>query len=116
MSIQEFLIDRVANEFDKRGVVYSTKKMFGGVCFMVDDKMCVGTAKRRLMVRFDPADHEKIMAMDGAEPMDFTTKVMKGFIFVADHAIETDDELGKWIDLALEYNPRAKSSKKKSKK
>jgi TfoX/Sxy family transcriptional regulator of competence genes len=113
MSFQEILVDRVSNELDKRGIIYATKKMFGGICFMVDDKMCVGTTKGRLMIRFDPADHDKVMAVEGAQPMDFTTKIMRGFAFIADDAIETDAALGKWIDIALEYNPRAKSSKKK---
>ena len=30
------------------------KKMFGGLCFMVNGKMCVGVEQERLMVRFDP--------------------------------------------------------------
>ena len=29
------------------------KKMFGGLCFMVNDKMCVGVEQDRLMVRLD---------------------------------------------------------------
>ena len=47
--------------------------------------------------------------------MDFTKRPMKGFVFVADHALETDDRLEFWIGLALDYNPKAKSSKKKKK-
>lgn len=116
MLFDDELTNRIAAEFERRNVVYEAKKMFGGVCFLVDEKMCVGTHKNRLMVRFDPADNAKVMAMEGAAPMDFTNKVMKGMAFVLDYAIETDEALGKWIDLALEYNPRAKSSKKKSKK
>ena len=30
------------------------KSMFGGLCFMVNDKMCVGVEKERLMVRLNP--------------------------------------------------------------
>jgi TfoX/Sxy family transcriptional regulator of competence genes len=115
MNFEDDLTNRIAADLEKRRIVFATKKMFGGVCFLVDDKMCVGTTKGRLMVRFDPADNEKVMGTEGVLPMDFTNKVMKGFAFVQLHAIETDAELGKWIELALEYNPRAKSSKKKKK-
>ena len=32
---------------------FSEKKMFGGVCFMINGNMCVGTWKRSLIVRLD---------------------------------------------------------------
>ena len=58
------------------------KAMFGGLCFMVNDKMCVGVEKERLMVRLDPAKYDEVMGKEGCKPMDFTGKVMKGFVFV----------------------------------
>jgi TfoX/Sxy family transcriptional regulator of competence genes len=36
------------------------KKMFGGLCFMVNDKMCVGVETNRLMVRLDPSKVEEV--------------------------------------------------------
>ena len=56
--------------------------MFGGICFMVNGKMCVGVESERMMVRFDPAINNKIMEKDGVGTMDFTKRVMKGFAFV----------------------------------
>ncbi len=44
--------------------------------------MCVGVETSRLMVRFDPALTDEIMEKEGCRPMDFTSKVMKGFAFV----------------------------------
>ena len=82
---------------------------------MVDEKMCVGTAKDALMVRFDPEIHDEVLKRKGARVMDFTNRPMKGFVFVDEVGIKTDRDLGKWIELALDYNPRAKSSKKKTK-
>jgi TfoX/Sxy family transcriptional regulator of competence genes len=89
------------------------KKMFGGLCFMVNDKMCVGVEKERLMVRLDPAKYEEVMDKDGCTPMDFTGKVMKGFVYVDVAAIQTKKKLQYWLDLALEYNKTAKPSRKK---
>lgn len=89
------------------------KAMFGGLCFMVNDKMCVGVEKDRLMVRLDPAKYEEVIEKDGCKPMDFTGKVMKGYVFVDADALTTKKKLGYWINLALEYNKIAKSSKKK---
>ena len=89
------------------------KAMFGGLCFMVNDKMCVGVEKERLMVRLDPAKYEEVIEKDECKPMDFTGKVMKGYVFVAIDALNTKKKLEYWIKLALEYNAIAKTSKKK---
>jgi hypothetical protein len=45
--------------------------------------------------------------------MDFTGRVMKGFVFVDIEALNTKKKLEYWVDLALEYNKVAKASKKK---
>ena len=92
------------------------KAMFGGLCFMVNDKMCVGVEKERLMVRLDPAKYDEVLEKDGCMPMDFTGKVMKGFVFVDAAALTTKRKLDYWIKLALEYDKIAKASKKKTAK
>jgi TfoX/Sxy family transcriptional regulator of competence genes len=89
------------------------KKMFGGLCFMVNDKMCIGVEQERLMLRIGPEKYEKAMEKEGCTPMDFTGKVMKGYVFVAIEALNTKPKLEYWIKLALEYNAIAKASKKK---
>ena len=90
------------------------KAMFGGLCFMVNDKMCVGVEKDRLMVRLDPAMYDEVMEKDGCKPMDFTGRVMKGFVFVDADVLSTKKKLDYWVQLALEYNKIAKASKKKA--
>ena len=90
------------------------KKMFGGLCFMVNDKMCLGIVKERLMVRLDPAKYDEVIENEGCEPMDFSGKSMKGFVFVDIYALNTRQKLEYWIDLALDYNKDAKKSKKRS--
>ena len=91
------------------------KRMFGGLCFMVNGKMCVGVEEKRLMVRFDPLLNDEIMEKEGVKPMDFTTKVMKGYAFVDIKVLSTKKKLEYWIKLALEYNKFAKASKKSGK-
>ncbi len=91
------------------------KPMFGGLCFMVNDKMCVGVEKERLMVRLDPLQYDEVMEKEGCRPMDFTGKVMKGYVFVDIDALNTKMKLEYWISLALEYNKIARKSSKKKK-
>ena len=92
------------------------KTMFGGLCFMVNDKMCVGVEKERLMVRLNPAIYDEVMEKEGCQQMDFSGKPMKGFVFVDADVLTTRKKLEYWINLALEYNKIAKASKKKQSK
>lgn len=116
MAFDEQLADRIRLAFQSRKVGFDEKRMFGGLCFMVDDKMCVGVHKHDLMVRIDPSDEESALAKTGARKMDFTGRPMRGFLFVGPEGIDLDEQIDTWIELALKYNPLAKSSKKKKKK
>ena len=113
MAYNEKLADRVREIIAVHHKKVEEKKMFGGLCFMVNDKMCVGVEKERLMVRFDPEKYDEVMEKEGAKPMDFTGKVMKGYAFVDIDALSTKKKLEYWMNLALEYNKKAKASKKK---
>lgn len=113
MPYNQHLAERIALELNRKHIAYEEKKMFGGICFMVDDKMCIGVVQDNLMARLNPAETEAMLEKPGAVPMDFTGKSMKGFLFINDEGWDADDDLGFWIDKCLEYNPEAKSSKKK---
>ena len=82
---------------------------------MVNDKMCVGVNinKGRIMVRLDPDKFEEATAKEGCEPMVHNGKVMKGFMFIDTDVITTKKQLEYWVNMALDYNAIAKSSKKK---
>ena len=110
------LADRVRELIAEEQKNIEEKKMFGGLCFMVNDKMCIGVEQERLMVRIDPAKYDEAMEKEGCTPMDFTGKVMKGFVFVDVDALQTKKQLQYWINLALQYNKIAKASKKKKTK
>ncbi|HVM90079.1 MAG TPA: TfoX/Sxy family protein [Puia sp.] len=115
MAFNEKLADRVREIIAAKHKNVAEKKMFGGLCFMVNDKMCVGVESNRMMVRFDPARTNELMEKEGCRPMDFTSKVMKGFAFVDVDVLNTKKKLEFWVNLALEYNRFAKASKKKKK-
>jgi len=113
MSYNEKLADRTREIIAITHKKVQEKKMFGGLCFMVNEKMCVGVEHDRLMVRLDPAIYDEVMEKEGCKPMDFTGKVMRGYVFVDADVLNTKKNLGYWVKLALEYNKTAKASKKK---
>ncbi len=85
----------------------------GGLTFMVNDKMCVGIIKDELMCRIDPEFHETAVEKNGCRTMDFTKRPMMGYVLIDDTGMRTQREFDYWINLALDFNAEAKSSKKK---
>lgn len=115
MSYNENLADRVREMISLTQVNVEEKRMFGGLCFMVNEKMCVGVEKDRLMVRLDPAKFDEVTEKKRCRPMDFTGKVMKGFVFVDIDELNTKRKLEYWINHALEYNKIARATRRKKK-
>ncbi len=113
MAYNEKLADRTREIIARTEKDVEEKRMFGGLCFMVNGKMCVGVESERMMVRFDPALNDEIMEKNGVGPMDFTGRVMKGFAFVEIEALQSDKDLEYWVALALGFNSRAKPTKKR---
>lgn len=119
MAYNEFLADRVKQHFQNRGVTFMVRKMMGGLCFMVDDKMCCGIhfdKKKQtdlLMARIGEEASADALKRPGCHPMDFTGRPMRGYVFVDPEGFDLDEDLGHWLDLCLEFNPQAKSSKRK---
>ncbi len=94
------------------------KKMFRGICFMVDDKMCVCVGDNELMCRVGPDEYESALEKNGCRPMVHGGKTMKGFVFVGEEGHKSKKEFDYWIKLSLAFNKDAKASKpaKKAKK
>jgi TfoX/Sxy family transcriptional regulator of competence genes len=113
MAFNEKIADRTREIISLTHQNVEEKKMFGGMCFMVNDKMCLGVIKDQLMVRLDPEKFEEVIELEGCEPMNFTGRIMKGYVFVNLDAINTQKKLEYWIELALNFNKIAKSSKLK---
>lgn len=113
MAYDEFLAERIENTLKAKKVNFEAKKMMGGICYMVDDKMCIGVMKNELMARLDPLEDKQNLKQKGSHPMEFTGKRMKGYILIGPEGTDMDRDLEHWVDLCLAFNPTAKSSKKK---
>ena len=88
------------------------KPMMGGLTFMYNGKMCVGIIKDELMCRIDRELHNEVIRKKGCRTMDFTNRPMWGYILVNDSAMKSEKDFNYWIELALEFNKKAKASKK----
>jgi TfoX/Sxy family transcriptional regulator of competence genes len=112
MAYNEKLANRIREELQDLPNI-EEKEMMGGLTFMVNDKMCVGIIKDEMMCRIDPNLHESVIEKTGCRTMDFTKRPMKGYVMIDDTGMKTKNEFDYWIKLCLEFNSKAKSSKKK---
>ena len=113
MAYDEHLAERVKKVLKEKRVRFEEKRMMGGLCIMVKDKMCMGIEKHKLMARIGPGAYEAALKKKGCHEMNFTGRPMNGYIYVDPKAIDLDSDLEYWVQLCLDYNPKAKSSKKK---
>ncbi len=113
MSDNNFTADRIRLILEPKNLPLKEKKMFGGWCFMVNDKMCIGTYKGGIMARIDPGELEELIRHNGAFQMVHGGRPMKGYIMLEPEAYDSDEDLEFWVGKCLEFNPKAKSSKKK---
>ena len=113
MAFNEYLQERIEIILNEKIIVFDARKMMGGLCYMVDDKMCLGIVRDDLMARVGVEAYLSLVKRKGARPMDFTKRPMKGYIFVSPDGVDFDGDLEFWIEKCLEFNPQAVSSKKR---
>ena len=122
MAFDEYQADRIRHSLNEKSIAFEEKKMMGGLCFMVDGKMCLGvdidkkTNMDRLMCRIGKEAYESALEETAAREMNFTGTALRGFVFIDPEGFDTDDDLEFWVDKCLAFNPFAKASKKKTKK
>lgn len=122
MAYSESTAQRIRAYFTQVGNEFYEKKMFGGLCFMLDDKMCCGThidkdsGQDLLLCRIGEPNSVQAIANNQALPMEFTGRTMKDYVFIPQSGHSTDTDLAYWLDLCVQHNPLAQKSKKKKTK
>lgn len=95
------------------GLDIEEKIMFRGMTFMVNGKMCISVSRNNLMCRFDPELQQEVAGKKGYLPMIMKGKEYKGYCYVEPDGIQNLKDFKYFVNLCLEYNKVAKSSKKK---
>ncbi|MCX2680844.1 TfoX/Sxy family protein [Galbibacter sp. EGI 63066] len=88
------------------------KKMFGGLAFMVNGKMCVNVSGENLMCRFDPKLTQDIAKKRGYMPVIMKGREYEGYCYVELIGFKNNKDFEFWVELCLSFNDKAKSSKK----
>ena len=114
MAFDTKLADRIREHLlEINDLKVEEKKMFRGLTFMVNDKMCICVSGENMMCRFDPKLQEQVAEKIGFQTMLMKGKEYKGYCYVEPNGFKQKKDFNYWLDLCLDFNKRAKSSKKK---
>lgn len=115
MAYNETLADKIRQALADVPVV-EEKKMFGGLAFMVDGKMCLTVDADRMMCRIDPNLHEEAVRKEGARTVIMKGREYQGYVYVNEDCLQTEADFNYWVALALDFNKKAKASNKRQKR
>ncbi len=108
------LIERVRRALEDTGKPVREVRMFGGLSFMVADKLTVSVGRDDdLLVRVDPDRHQELIEHAGAETAEMGGRTMgPGWVHVTGSALTSDAELGVWLEVALAHHARLTRAQK----
>ncbi len=113
MAYNEKLADRIREALVDQPNV-EEKKMFKGLCFMVNGKMCLCASGDEMLCRIGPDIFEQALETNGCRGMVRNGKPLKDFVYVSEEAMRTQQQFDYWVNAALAFNPLAKATKKKT--
>lgn len=96
------------------------KRMFGGVCLMLNGNMLCHASKKGLMVRVGKEQEAAALQLKHFVPCDGAGHAMPGFVIIAPQGLLNDSALHSGLDMALRYvsalpvkQPKATATKPK---
>jgi len=82
------------------------KKMFGGLAFMVNHKMCLTAGANRIMCRIDPDLHQEAISKKGCSTVVMKGREYIGYVYVNEDSLRTAAAFNYWVALALDFNKK----------
>ncbi len=82
---------------------FNEKKMFGGVCYLLNGNMACGVLNEDLIVRVGPEKYEDLLKLPHTREFDFTGRPMKGWIMVSYEGHESDEDLSEWVQQGVNF-------------
>jgi hypothetical protein len=96
--LEQRVLDLLAGRSD-----LESKRMFGGVGFMIGGNMACGVHDDRLIVRVGPDAYESALSRPDTAVFDLTGRPMKGWITVGPDGYSSDADLAAWVQRGLDF-------------
>ena len=102
MAYSKSLVERIRHIVSRqRGI--TEKKMFGGVCFLLNGNLLVGVWRDSLIARVGKDAYEAALEEEHVREFDITGRPMKGWVMVEPDGIDSEHQLAQWIEQAAEF-------------
>ncbi len=95
----EEMVDALAGRW--RGL--DKKKMFGGICYLLNGNMGFGIYRDFLIVRLGPERAAERMKTKHVRPFDITGRPMKGWVMVGQGGWKGQGSLKRWLEAGREF-------------
>ena len=102
MAYDEKLAERVRKVLKRRRGI-AERKMFGGICFLINGNMACGVVDKELMLRLGNAGAAEALRHRHTREMDFTGKPLKSMVYVRREGLRSKVALEKWVRLAADF-------------
>ena len=96
-------IDARTREIVNKWKNIADKKMFGGVCYLLNGNMVCGVYKDYLILRLGEKPALKTMDLPFVKDFDITGRPMKGWVMVAEEGFADDNTLKDWLNQAKKF-------------
>jgi TfoX/Sxy family transcriptional regulator of competence genes len=102
MAFDVVLSERIRTKMYRRSG-FTEKKMFGGICYMLNGNICCGVIKDEMVVRLDPDQTDEVLAHSCARIFDYSGHPMKGWFFISPEGVRSDQDLARWTTRSIQY-------------
>jgi TfoX N-terminal domain len=103
MAYDEELADRLREALQGEAGL-TEKRMFGGLAFMINGNMAVSaSSKGGLLLRVDPTETDTLVKQPHVGRFEMRGREMDGWVRVDPKAIETDEQLLRWVTVGVTY-------------
>ncbi len=79
------------------------KKMFGGVCALINGNMACGVNKDDLIVRVGAESYQEALSHPHTKVFDITGRVMTGWVMVEPPGCASEADLAAWVARGLAF-------------
>ncbi|MBT3368644.1 MAG: TfoX/Sxy family protein [Nitrospina sp.] len=102
MAYDEGLAQRVTELLEEKAG-FNEKKMFGGICYLLNGNMACGVLNDDIIVRVGPEQYEGSLKLPHTREFDFTGRPMKGWVMVSQEGQESDEDLAVWVRKGVNF-------------
>jgi len=92
-------LDRFTDRLGK----FTKKKMFGGICYLMNGNMVFGIHRQSLVIRTSTERAEELLKGEHVSLFDMTGRPMKGWLLISPNGLETEEKILELLNLCIEY-------------